>query len=116
MARVYATLTDAQRREVVIGASNYGRAGALDYYGPRLGLPRTISTAGSYWFFGPGPLPGIVALVIENEDVHLGQIWNDVRVVGHVHSVWSVTEESDANIYLCQKPRHTLQELWPTMR
>jgi hypothetical protein len=116
MARAYAALTDAQRREVVIGASNYGRAGALDYYGPRHGLPRAISTAGSYWFFGPGALPGNVALIIENEDVHLRQIWDDVHVVGHVHSVWSVTEESDANIYLCQKPRHTLQELWPTMR
>ena len=115
MGRVYAGLTDAQRRDVVVGASNYGRAGAIDYYGERYGLPRAISSAGSYWFFGPGPLPGNVALIIENDDVHLRQLWNDVRIVGHVHSVWSVTEESDVNIYLCQQPRKTLQEIWPTL-
>lgn len=113
--RAYRALTDAQRRELVIGASNYGRAGAIDYYGPRYGLPRAISSAGSYWFFGPGARPGNVALIIENNDVHLRKLWEDVRLVERIHSDWSVAEERDANVYLCQKPLHTLQEVWPTM-
>ena len=112
MDRAYDALTDAQRREVVIGASNYGRAGAIDYYGPRYGLPKAISSAGSYWFWGPGTKPGNVALIIENEDRHLKELWQDVRLVEHIHSDWSVAEERDANIYLCLKPRRTLQAAW----
>lgn len=115
MGRAYATLTDAQRREVVIGASNYGRAGAIDFYGPRYGLPKAISSAGSYWFWGPGTKPGNVALIVENDDRHLKQLWADVRVVEHIHSPWSVGEERDANVYLCQRPRRTLQEVWSTL-
>ena len=115
MGRAYAALTDAQRREVVIGASNYGRAGAIDFYGPRYGLPKAISSAGSYWFWGPGTKPGNVALIVENDDTHLKQLWADVRAVAHVHSPWSVGEERDANIYLCQKPLRSVQEVWTTL-
>jgi len=48
MAQAYEALPLEQQREVVIGASNFGRAGALDYYGPRLGLSG---------FSGPAPGP-----------------------------------------------------------
>ncbi|MBI1809776.1 MAG: glycosyltransferase family 39 protein [Gemmatimonadetes bacterium] len=113
--RAYDALTPEQRREVVIGASNYGRAGAIDYYGPRHGLPKAISSAGSYWFWGPGTKPGNVALIVENDDTHLKQLWDDVRAVQHVHSDWSVAEERDANVYLCQKPKRSLQDVWPTL-
>lgn len=115
MDRAYDALTDAQRREVVIGASNYGRAGAIDYYGPRHGLPKAISSAGSYWFWGPGTKPGNVALIVENDDTHLKQLWGDVRAVEHIHSPWSVGEERDVNIYLCQQPKQTLQQAWPSL-
>jgi len=99
----------------VIGASNYGRAGAIDYYGPRHGLPKAISSAGSYWFWGPGTKPGNVALIVEDDDTHLKQLWDDVRAVQHIHSDWSVAEERDTNVYLCQKPKRSLQDVWPTL-
>ncbi len=116
MARAYQALTPEQREEVVIGASNYGRAGALDYYGPRLGLPPVVSSAGSFWFFGPGTRPGNVALIIEDDDEALKQVWEEVQPVAHIHSDWSVGEERDTNIFLCLRPRTTLQELWPSLK
>ncbi len=105
MAKAYAALTPAQQAEVVIGASNYGRAGALEYYGPALGLPPIISSAGSFWFFGPGTRPGNVALIIEDDDQALKQVWEEVRPVARIQSLWSVHEEQAANIYLCLRPR-----------
>ena len=54
VARVYHALPADQRARAVIVAGNYGEAGALDFYGPRYGLPPVVSAAGSYWFFGPG--------------------------------------------------------------
>jgi hypothetical protein len=116
MARAYQALTPEQREDAVIGASNYGRAGALDYYGPRVGLPPVVSSAGSYWFFGPGTRPGNVALIIEDDDQALKEVWEEVRPVEHIHSEWSVGEERDTNIFLCLRPRQTLQEIWPSLR
>jgi hypothetical protein len=115
MARAWGALTPEQQQVAVIGASNYGRAGALDYYGPRLGLPPVISSAGSFWFFGPGTKPGNVALIIEDDDHALTQVWEEVRPVAHIHSEWSVREERDTNIFLCLRPRKTIQELWPSL-
>jgi len=116
MARAYRELAPEQREQAVIGASNYGRAGALDYYGPRLGLPPVVSSAGSYWFFGPGDKPGEVALIIENDDQALKRFWEEVRPVAQIHSEWSVGEERETSIWLCLRPRTTLQEIWPSLR
>jgi hypothetical protein len=58
VAEVYRSLPPADTARVVLVAANYGEAGALDFFGPRYGLPGVVSPAGSYWFFGPGPRPG----------------------------------------------------------
>ena len=113
--RAYDTLDEAQRRELVIGASNYGRAGALDFFGPRYGLPAVVSTAGSFWFFGPGERPGNTALVVEDTDRNLLKLWQDVRLAGTIHSEWSVGEERDTKVWLCQRPRKTIQDAWPAL-
>jgi hypothetical protein len=64
VAGVYHGLSNEERRQAVIVAGNYGEAGAIDFFGPRLGLPPAVSPAGSYWFFGPGTRPGAVVVAI----------------------------------------------------
>ncbi|HEU4566202.1 MAG TPA: glycosyltransferase family 39 protein, partial [Gemmatimonadaceae bacterium] len=64
VARVWHALPPERRERAVIIAGNYGEAGAVDFYGPRLGLPPVVSPAGSYWFFGPGEKPGEVVVTI----------------------------------------------------
>ena len=45
----YDTLSPQEKAEACILTSNYGEAGAIDFYGPALGLPRAISgPAGLY--------------------------------------------------------------------
>jgi 4-amino-4-deoxy-L-arabinose transferase-like glycosyltransferase len=48
VARHYHALPGEKRAQAVVVGSNYGEAGALDFYGPRYGLPRAVSTAGTY--------------------------------------------------------------------
>ena len=38
-------------------AGNYGEAGAIDHYGPALGLPEAISGHNSYYFGGRAGIP-----------------------------------------------------------
>jgi hypothetical protein len=37
----------------IVDGGNYGEAGALDYYGPALGLPPAMSRAANYWLWTP---------------------------------------------------------------
>lgn len=113
VARVLHALPPAERARAVVLAGNYGEAGAIDFYGPRLGLPPAVSAAGSYWFFGPGPLPGEVAVAVGIPEAELRRAFREVRPAGRVASPWSVEEERDLTVYVATGPRGTLQEVWP---
>ena len=115
VARVYRSLADAERAKAVIVGGNYGEAGALDFYGPRYGLPPAVCGSGSYWFFGPGTKPGevLVTLGVDRDD--LTRLYDDVRPAGHISSPWSVWYERDLTIYVARGPHTTLQRLWPSL-
>lgn len=115
VARVYDSLSPDERRRAVIGADNYGEAGAIDYYGPRLGLPHAVCGCGSYWFFGPGEKPGEVLVTIGVAERDLRQWYRDVRPAGRLVDPWAVPEERDVPLFVATDPVITLQQLWPRL-
>lgn len=63
VAGVYDSLTPQERTRTGILTGNYGEAGALNLYGPALGLPHVMSLTNSFWYRGYDPrLPDIVVL------------------------------------------------------
>ncbi len=116
VARVFHGLPPADRERAVVGASNYGEAGALDLYGPSLGLPRVVSGAGSFWFFGPGTRPGALAVVLGGTPEDLRQLFDSVEVAAVVREPFAVGEEQEVPVLIGRKPRVTLQEAWPGLK
>jgi 4-amino-4-deoxy-L-arabinose transferase-like glycosyltransferase len=115
VSRVYHALPDDQRQQAVIVAANYGEAGALDFFGPRYGLPQVVSPAGSYWFFGPGDRPGDVVISIGVPRESLREYFDSVETAATVTHPWTVEEEQDVPINIGTRPRTTLQRLWPSL-
>lgn len=113
VARAYHSLGPAERADAVLIAANYGEAGALDFYGPRYGLPPVISTAGTYWQFGPGGKPGTVLVTLGIPIADLRPFYDSVVTVGRVNEPWVVSEERDVLINVARQPRTTLQAVWP---
>jgi hypothetical protein len=97
-------------------ADNYGEAGALDLYGPALGLPPVISSAGTYWYFGPGTLPGEVAVVLGEEPEGLHRFADSVVVAAEITNRWAVHEEMDVKVLVARRPRTTVQAIWPSLQ
>ncbi|NIV92593.1 hypothetical protein GWN42_07245, partial [candidate division KSB1 bacterium] len=52
VAKTYDSLPPEKREQCAIFASNYGEAGAVDYYHKRYNIPKSISHSGSYWLWG----------------------------------------------------------------
>jgi 4-amino-4-deoxy-L-arabinose transferase-like glycosyltransferase len=115
VAGAYHALPEAERREAVILAGNYGEAGAIDLFGPKLGLPPAVSPTGSYWFFGPGDLPGRTVVLIGPTREDLAPFFDSLEVAGHAGDPWAVAEERDLTIFVARRPRQTLQEVWPAL-
>jgi 4-amino-4-deoxy-L-arabinose transferase-like glycosyltransferase len=115
VSKVYHALPDDQRQRAVLVAANYGEAGALDFFGPRYGLPQVVSPAGSYWFFGPGDQPGEVVVSIGVPREALKEYFDSVETAATVTHPWTVEEEQNVPINIGIRPRTTLQRLWPSL-
>lgn len=113
VARVYDSLPPLERRQAVIAATNYGEAGAIDYYGPAMGLPHAVCACGSYWFFGPGSKSGAVLVTIGVAAQDLRRLYRSVQPAGRLVDPWAVPEERDVPLFVATDPVATLQAVWP---
>lgn len=111
VAKIYNALPPEERARTGIFASNYGEAGALNLYGPALGLPAPICAHQNHYFWGPPK--------VEPENLIWLQ-WGRQGVEDHCRSVeqagvhfhpWGM-EEENRPIYLCRGLKHTIAEYW----
>lgn len=72
VARVYNNLPPEERERCAIFARNYGEAGAIDFFGPRYGLPKAIGKHQNYFLWGPRDYTGECVITI-------GEKLEDVR-------------------------------------
>ncbi len=114
IAGIYNRLSPQDKADCVIGAGNYGEAGAIDFLGTQYGLPNAISSHNNYWYWGPGEKPGKVLLVIGGSEDDYEQWYADVKQVAVFTNPYA--QESGTRIFLCRNPRYTLQEIWPRIR
>jgi hypothetical protein len=113
IAEVFHRLPEVDRESAVILASNYGEAGAVDFYGPELGLPKALSLVGTYWLYGPGEKPGDVAVLIGFSTEDVEAFFAEVEAVRRLGHPFGVAEERDLTIHVARRPYRTLQEVWP---
>jgi hypothetical protein len=113
VGRVYHDLDPVDRAKAVILGSNYGEAGAIDFFGSRHGLPSAIAVVGTYWFFGPGELPGEVVVALGFDRGELTSFFDVVEPAAFVTHHYAVAEQRDLTVFVCRGARETLQEAWP---
>jgi hypothetical protein len=65
VAGVYNALPQDLRAKTAILAGNYGGAGAIDFFGPRYGLPKAISAHQNYYYWGPRDYSGESVILLE---------------------------------------------------
>jgi Dolichyl-phosphate-mannose-protein mannosyltransferase len=116
VARVYSSLPPALRVKTGIFANDFGQAGAVDFYGPRLGLPKAISGHLTYWYWGPRGYTGESLIVLGERREVLETEFEDVRAVAEVGHPYAMRQEH-FTVFLCQRPRGwTLQSIWPRVK
>ena len=116
VARAYNSLSPEEQAECVIYAQNYGEAGAVDYYGGRCGLPKAVSGHNNYWLWGPGERSGKVLIIIggDREDHLKG--YEEVTLFAIHNNPYAMPSENDLPIWICRRPKFTLEQLWPQVK
>ena len=112
VARIYTALPPEERARTGIYAGNYGEAGAIDQFGPALGLPTAICAhqADSYWGLPSVEPADLICLGCDRKGLEAH--FDSVTEVAVHHSPWGMAEENRP-IYLCRGLRQPLHILWP---
>jgi len=111
VARIYHSLPADQRRKTAIYGSNYGEAAAIDFYGPRYGLPPAISGHQNYYLWGPRHYTGESMIVIASRIVRTRPYYSSIAEVGRRHHPYAMPEENGP-VFLV-KTKRPLREIWP---
>ena len=115
VARVYRSLPPEDRAKAAIFGQSYGEAGAIDLFGPRLGLPPAISGHLTYYLWGPRGYTGEVMIVLDDDRKTLEKLFRDVRLAGHVSHPYAMPSES-FDVFVCRGLRMPMAELWPRVK
>jgi hypothetical protein len=112
---VYNSLPPEERAKTAILAGNYGGAGAIDFFGSRYGLPKSISAHQNYYYWGPRQYTGesIILLEWKLEDV---QPWcRSVQQGPQIAPYYGMGWEH-YTILICRDLKMPLSQAWPKLK
>jgi hypothetical protein len=114
LPRIYAynqpSPEDKQHCEIF--GQNYGQAGAVDFFGTRMGLPGASSGHQSYFCWGPCNCTGDCMIVMGDSPNELStefDTWVKVATVCHPYSM----PYQHFDVYLWRRLRRPLTRVWP---
>lgn len=115
VARTWSALTPEERAGACIGASNYGEAGAIDFFGPRYGLPPAISAHQNYFFWGPRDCTGKLLILLGDRPEDLRDRCESVEAVAELYHPYAIKFENKP-VIICRGLRSDLRKLWPSLK
>ena len=116
VARVYHSLPAEEQAKTAIYANNYGEAGAIDFFGPRYGLPKVICTHQSYFLWGPRAYTGEIMILVGSNDIAEARPhFASVEPVAAIYNRYAMPYENRP-ILLARGLKGNLQQLWPRLK
>ncbi|HSL20236.1 MAG TPA: glycosyltransferase family 39 protein [Vicinamibacterales bacterium] len=113
VADVYRSLPPEDQKKVGIVGLNYGVAGAIDFLGPRHGLPlNAISPHNSYYLWGSGDVTGEVLIVVGGRPEDHRESYASVEPVAMIECGYCMPFENHRPVYVLRKPTRSFEEIW----
>jgi len=115
-SKAYNQLSTAERPSCGIFAQDYGQAGAIDFFGPRLGLPPALSGHQTYWIWGPRGYSGNCLIVLDDNRERLEELFEHVEYVG-TSAANRYALEQQIPVFICRGAKFgTLEKVWPQLK
>jgi 4-amino-4-deoxy-L-arabinose transferase-like glycosyltransferase len=114
-AEVFHRLPSRVQPSTAIFANDYGQASAIDFFGPRYGLPASISKAETFWLWGPRQYTGESVIVLGSDGRGDREHFDSVEPAIRVSDPYARYDEQ-FTIFFCKGLQLPLIELWPRMK
>jgi hypothetical protein len=115
-ALAWSRIPPEQRKDCGIFAQDYGQAGAIDFFGPRYGLPPALSGHQSWYLWGPRGYSGNCLVVLDDDEETLQSNFNYVEFVGRsANNPYAL--EREIPVFICKAGKHgPMSEWWPHIK
>jgi len=112
VATVFNSLSEEDKKKCAIISTNYGRCGAIDFFGGQYGLPKSIGTHNNYWIWGPRDFNGEVLIILGGDlDDHKDGFESCVQA-GVSTCTHCMPYENNVNIFICRGLKANVKDAW----
>ena len=115
VADVYNQLPPEERAKAGIYGSNYGQASAIDFFGAKYGLPKSISPHQSYFLWGPRGYTGEILILLGSSKENAERKCNSVEEKTEVNYPYTEGYEK-YHILICRQTKKPLPEIWQSLK
>ena len=112
VAQVYNSLSPYEKSVCAIYGRNYGQAGAIDFFGPNLGLPKAISFHNNYAIWGPRGFTGKIVIAIGGDITDYDDRFESVTQAAVIRSEYAIPYENNLPIYVCRNIKELPEGFW----
>ena len=112
VARIYHSLSPEEQKKTAIVTGNYGDASAIDYFGPKYGLPPAISGHNNFWFWGTHGYTGEIVIRIGSDLDGERRSFQSAEIAATLDNPYVLWYERRP-ILLCRGLKANLNTIWP---
>jgi hypothetical protein len=116
VAAVYNTLSVDEKAKCAIYSTNYGRCGAIDFFGEQYGLPKSIGGHNNYWIWGPRDYKGEVVIVVGGDLEEHKDDFESVVPAGVSTCDHCMPYENNVKIFIGRGLKYNLKDVWSEMK
>jgi len=117
IAGVYHGLPASERAGAALLTTSYAEAGAIDRFGPALGLPPAHSGHDGFWYWGPPSAEATTVVAVAFARSDLTPAFASVGLATRLDDHLGVNnDDQGAPVWVCRQPRGSWRTLWPRFR
>jgi hypothetical protein len=111
ISKVYQSLPEAERNKTVVYCSNYGKAGAIEYYKKKYPLPEVICPHNSYYYWWQDFNKYTSVIIIGGElEEHLDAL-EEVYEVGLHKTKYAMPYENHQKLFIGKGLKFSIEEI-----
>ena len=114
-AELYNSLPAEERSKTGILAGTYGDAGAIDFFGARYGLPKSISPHQNYYYWGPREYTGESLILLHYDLADAQHGCQSVQTGPTLNHPYAMQEEH-YTILVCRRSKIPLADAWSRLK
>ncbi len=115
VARIYFGLPPEARARTIVLCANAGQASAIDFFGPRYGLPKAICPHLNFYEWGPGDASTLSVLSVGVSRKDLKEIFPWVEPVTVLDNVYA-RPYGIIPIFYCRGPNAPFRDSWEKLK